>query len=367
MMIGDLDIQMNSVGTFVGNAYKCETTIVFFGLAIGTTVVATPDSVWLDSGLGLEQTTPFNDDVDSATSICLANPEFWEGYEQLPFDGEPDTINGIATQRVVLTDFLDILSALGIDLVSEGMELEEATAWFADPEGWLAGLDMTMIVDSAEISGAFGIPAEGAEDARMSISMRIANPNDPNLIVPVPADDGTGVLFGRLEVDGLPLAGVEVFLGITVSGIRARRFTCTDATGTFVFSGVPLDSPLISFTGPSAERNCDNYLFVDPDASPSHPLAITQVLRADQGIRGDRNLGVLAVPRLPGTPELAEATLAVLSTCFDGNLVAARVHFETYKRLIGELSAAGSLTAQEVSVLEGEKGSLQFTLDGGCP
>jgi hypothetical protein len=87
------------------------------------------------------------------------------------------------------------------------------------------------------------------------------------LLSPAPAAhaDEFGVVEGIVQVEGVPLGGVEVFLGIGFGEGSEGRHVCTEADGTFRFEDVPLYTPLISATGVALALDCPNANFVMPD------------------------------------------------------------------------------------------------------
>lgn len=80
----------------------------------------------------------------------------------------------------------------------------------------------------------------------------------------------TGTVEGYvLDDSDAPVVGVEVFLGIFTDPFE-NRYTCTDATGYFAFTGVPNSVDLVSVTGPAVDTaaGCPNDLFVDSTNTP---------------------------------------------------------------------------------------------------
>lgn len=182
-----LDVAFVSNGTYVGNAFECETTMDFGGFGLTAVGVGTPETAWVDVGQGFTEVSILDPDLDTAIGLCPANPLFWAdgGFVFPGMEGEPDTINGIPAQRIELGEILDAMGAFGF-AETEGMEFEEAVVWVADDGGYVVALDMSFSIapDSAEVF--FGPGVELTEAATMRMLIQIANPDDPTLTVQVP-------------------------------------------------------------------------------------------------------------------------------------------------------------------------------------
>lgn len=182
-----LEIDFVSEGTYVGTAFECRTMMDFGGFGITATGVATPETAWVDVGQGFVEVGVFDQDLQTAISVCPANPLFWaDGSFALPgIEGEPDTINGIPAQRVEFGEFLEALSSFGVpDL--EGMEFEDAVVWIADDGGWVVAIDMTFRIPPESAGEFFGPGTALTEAAVMQMIVQIADPNDPTLTVELP-------------------------------------------------------------------------------------------------------------------------------------------------------------------------------------
>jgi hypothetical protein len=182
-----LEIDFVSEGTYVGTAFECRTTMDFGGFGITAVGVVTPETAWVDVGQGFVEVGALDPDLDTAISVCPANPLFWaDGSFALPgVGGEPDTINGIPAQRVELSEFLEALSSFGVtDL--EGIEFEEAVVWIADDGGWTAAFDMTFRMDPESAGEFFGPGTALTEPAVMRMIVQITDPDDPTLTVELP-------------------------------------------------------------------------------------------------------------------------------------------------------------------------------------
>ena len=182
-----IEAGFETFGVYVTDAFACTTTVNLGGFGITVDAVGTPDNVWVDVGNGFVETSLLDPDVDTAIDVCPASPLFWaDGTFTFPgVSGEPDTINGIPAQRVELGELLGALGSLGFADM-EGVEFEQAVVWVADDGGFIVGMDMTFIVPPESAEVIFGPGFELTEPAMMSMSIRIADLNDPGLTVDIP-------------------------------------------------------------------------------------------------------------------------------------------------------------------------------------
>lgn len=182
----ELEFGMSSDGVFVGDAYRCDTAMDLGGFSFTMVAVGTPEASWLDDGGGFVEVSPLDPDFDTAAGICAANPAFWSdgGFVPPSAQGEPDTINGIAAQRLELSELLTSLAGLGFEL--DGMTFKDATIWIAEEGGWVVAIDMTFMIAPESAGEFFGPGFEIVEGAEMRMLVEIADPNDPSLAVEVP-------------------------------------------------------------------------------------------------------------------------------------------------------------------------------------
>ncbi len=107
------------------------------------------------------------------------------------------------------------------------------------------------------------------------------------------AQTGDTISGHVLYEDGTPVEGVEVFLGLSGDSFEAR-YTCTDASGYYEFTGVP-DVPLLSAVGPDIDDRdiCSRPYFTDSLYNPiviqyfdggSEPSEITTFTVADSPV-----------------------------------------------------------------------------------
>jgi Ca2+-binding RTX toxin-like protein len=72
----------------------------------------------------------------------------------------------------------------------------------------------------------------------------------------------TGTIQGKVKLDGVGLADVEVFLLDPATG---PRHTCTNANGFYRFKNVTAGGGILMATGPAVALPCANRYFVSPD------------------------------------------------------------------------------------------------------
>jgi len=190
---GGLDATVDMMGismvmtvdfTYVGSAYECVAAISAAGTSMEMTVVATPETLWIDKGMGFEESNRLDSDVQSVIGICPATPMFWMGFGEVPWasmSGDSETVNGIPAQRVDLTSMADVmelgaLAALMGGGIDTGIEINEAVFWIADPGGWPVAMQVGMVM----------LDMEGMGDVPITMHYEIDSANDPSLSVQVP-------------------------------------------------------------------------------------------------------------------------------------------------------------------------------------
>jgi hypothetical protein len=179
----------------------------------------------------------------------------------------------------------------------------------------------------------------------------------------------SGTLTATLQVDGLPLAGAEVFLRVTPTGGSAEsRFACSDDDGVVEFTDVPFDATLLAITGQGVNAGCDNPLFLDTSTTPAYPLVVQTILPGNTTIFSDRDVGVISLSRLPGSAGVARESVAFYVSCFrDGDLDGATRHFDRFLELVTTDRISGVLTPQDDSLIDRHTDSLEFLLDAPEP
>jgi hypothetical protein len=191
------------------------------------------------------------------------------------------------------------------------------------------------------------------------------------------ADNGSdyGTISGTLLLDGEPLVGVQVFLGINPPfgnpGFEGHS-TCTDLSGVFKFENVPFNTPLISVTGLDGRvPGCDNGKFVDPTSNPEHPLVGTILLRFGTMIEANTVIDPVEVPRFPDEePGLTAHVRSALKFCYDKHMNDEAVkQVDTYLRQVDEKEVEGVLDSDAADWYRsfGDGLLFQFSFAGNCP
>jgi hypothetical protein len=117
--------------------------------------------------------------------------------------------------------------------------------------------------------------------------------------------NGGNTISGTVSLDGVPLAGVEVFIGPDVH-------TCTDSNGRYE---VTVASTEFIASGPQvdASSGCSNPRFVDSDGTP------LMVAKAPGPAVAPAVVNLL-VERLPSdTPGFYQKLRSALNNCYDGD------------------------------------------------
>ena len=168
---------------------------------------------------------------------------------------------------------------------------------------------------------------------------------------------GTGAVSGVVRLDGQPLAGVAVFLGVN----STDRHTCTDANGAFVFTNVPLHTLLVAATGPGVQlHGCPNEKFVDQAAVPARPL-LTQFYDHVNGFPPFPSFQITAdkfdvnfdVTRLPNdVPSLTADARSALNACYDDlDPSAATAQAEAFLDEVDARETGGDLDAATAALM----------------
>jgi hypothetical protein len=104
--------------------------------------------VWIDDGDGLRRASREDFDWED---LCPSSADFWKGLDTQTFatlKGTPDTINGMATQRIDLTGVAGSAAALVSD-VPAGVTFERVMIWRTRRSGMMVGADIKMAGSSA--------------------------------------------------------------------------------------------------------------------------------------------------------------------------------------------------------------------------
>lgn len=185
MSVGDFHLTQESTGIWVGDAYECTTATSFGGLEAEAHVVATAGRTWLDRAGRMFRTVEWDSDVQTALSSCPAYPGFWFDFE-MPAglsSNETDTVNGIPVTIVNTGELANLI--LGNE--PGAIEIQESSFYLADSGGWLVGMDVGLEIDGNQASDIFGLPGgDSLQPATVRMSVRISDPNNPELTVALP-------------------------------------------------------------------------------------------------------------------------------------------------------------------------------------
>lgn len=213
MAFGDQVIDITSFGIYTDNAFRCDQVLEFAGLRQTQTVHGSPASIWVDDISGITEYSSDSAAASQVGSLCAASPVFWESFSGMEggviesVDPQFEELRGVPSRGVDLGEALESFPALsGL----EGVRYDSAVLWIADPGGWTSGIDLAMSMDPDAAEAAFGIPAEvGAGSVMIDMQVRVFNPDDPTLSVPLPEPDGARAGYGDVTVTGSPLPQLD--------------------------------------------------------------------------------------------------------------------------------------------------------------
>jgi hypothetical protein len=155
-------------------------------------LVVIGDEAWLDVGSGFEATTADDADVVDDLDLCPGSPLFWEDFDFLSdmgsFEGEPDTVNGVAATRYRIGEAAEALKAIGfLPSELEGVTVNVFDVWTAEDGGWPVAVDMDMSADAEAAADSFGLPVgDAAQEATIRMRVDITDVNDEDIHVEPP-------------------------------------------------------------------------------------------------------------------------------------------------------------------------------------
>lgn len=188
------------------------------------------------------------------------------------------------------------------------------------------------------------------------------------VVLPSPSAFGvqtTGTVTGTVERNGRPLAGVEVFLGISPGPANSEfenRYACTNANGEFEFAGVPFDQGLISATGPEVQPAvpCSNRKFVTRRGFPLVPQFYngnnTRVFDtftlSETSPTAALDYNIIRLPTR--NRYLVFTARAALASFYDfGSVPAAEFFLDLYSARLQRMIDAGRVSGEQADILVG--------------
>jgi hypothetical protein len=189
MVLDDITLEMTGEGTWTTDAFECTITTGLGGLTIEQRLVATPETLWLDSGNGFEPTPLFGGTAQEAMAMCPSSPLFWADFSAEDLGGRPvgdeEEYAGRAAVKTDLTEAIGATGGVGLIPGFEDASVNEISIWVDTETNVVLGLEADI-----EIGGDFlseiGAPADTGGDVTMTMAFRIAQVNDPGLSIELP-------------------------------------------------------------------------------------------------------------------------------------------------------------------------------------
>ena len=188
MGFDDTAIDVTSEGTWTSDAFECTMTMELGGLGLSQAVIATPETVWFDSGAGFEESSLFGPAQDVLAG-CPASPLFWGDFAAGEFGravGDTEEFAGRTAVRLDLTDLLDFAGGVGVIPDLEDATINSMVMWVDEATNVVLGLYADIETDPASL-GEFGVPgAEPAEPVAMLLDLQLDRIDDPTITVELP-------------------------------------------------------------------------------------------------------------------------------------------------------------------------------------
>ncbi|MDJ0925948.1 MAG: hypothetical protein QNJ77_15460 [Acidimicrobiia bacterium] len=188
MGFDDAAIEVTGEGTWAGDVFECSVTMSIGGLGLSQAVIATPDTLWLDTGSGFEEAGLFGPAQD-VVSTCPASPLFWGDFTAEDFGravGDTEDFAGRQAVKLDLTEVLGLAGGMGMIPDIEDAVINSMVMWVDEETNVVLGLFADVELDSAAL-GDFGVPgSEPADAVAMVMELRVEQVNDPTLDVAIP-------------------------------------------------------------------------------------------------------------------------------------------------------------------------------------
>jgi hypothetical protein len=180
-------LEVEGEGTWDNGSFDCTIESGAGGFGFTESIIATPETLWYDSGNGYEESGLFATGAQEIMSTCPTSPLFWAEF------GTEDAgqINGQETVRngrpTVETDITKLMGLGGIGVVGgfEGATVNEMVMWI-DVETNTAVAVLADVELSAELLAGQGGGDLGASSMKMVMEFGVDQINDPSLSVREP-------------------------------------------------------------------------------------------------------------------------------------------------------------------------------------
>lgn len=190
MGFDDTAIEVDSQGIWTGDAFECTMTMGLGGLGLSQAVIATPETLWLDSGAGFEESSLFGPAQDVLAG-CPASPLFWGDFAADELGravGDTEEFAGRTAIKLDLTELLDFAGGVGVIPDLEDADINSMVMWIDEATNVVLGLYADLEIDPAAL-GELGMPgSEPAEAVAMIMDLRVDRIDDPSISIELPTD-----------------------------------------------------------------------------------------------------------------------------------------------------------------------------------
>lgn len=187
MELDDVTFSLTADGVWDSGSFECTVVTDVGGFGVEQGIVATTETLWLDSGNGYEESGLFEAGVQDIMSTCPTSPLFWAPYASAEIGsvtGEDATIDGRPATKADITDMVGLAGGLGLVDGFEDANVNEMAMWFDKETGVALALiaDIGLPEDALEDLGA----AAGGGALGMVMEFSVEQVNDPSLTVETP-------------------------------------------------------------------------------------------------------------------------------------------------------------------------------------
>jgi hypothetical protein len=186
MTLGGIELEATSESTWTGDVFSCTITTGLGSMTTSESMIATVDTLWLDTGSGYEESDLLSRTAQDMTGLCPSAPSFWTNFStnDLPevsgpeelIDGRPAHKADISKHLVGLGNFSDLAGY-------EGATIHELIVWVDIETNTLIAMTADIVVPE-EVVAESG--TEGSGDVELVMEFAISDVNDPSLVVEVP-------------------------------------------------------------------------------------------------------------------------------------------------------------------------------------